>query len=167
VSKKKPNRQQGSLQRSPARPPTAQPLPGQLQAMLERTEFTLSQEITRQVPDPAEMAQYDSLVPGSAARFIAEWAADKANERDLALIQAEAIREEIRAAAKDRRTGLWMGFLLGGGGLTGLVLMGLQGASWVGMGAVVLAISSLVWSVRRSTTTPQEPPSEQTAEDQE
>jgi uncharacterized membrane protein len=164
VSRKK--RRQAALANRPSAP-HAPPLAPDLHAMLARTEFSFSQEVTRQVPEPAELAGYNDVVPGSAERFLREWETERAHQRALSLIQAEAIREEIRASAKDRRIGLWLGFLLGAGGLAGLVYMGIHGASWVGMAAVVLSLGSLVWAVRRSTAgIATEVPPEQVEEDE-
>jgi hypothetical protein len=54
----------------------------------------------------------------------------------------------------DRRLGLWLSFLLGGGGLAALVYMAVHGVSFAGMAPVLLALGAMIWAVRRSTTWP-------------
>lgn len=135
--------------------PANQPIPDQVRAMLQAEVYSE----TRPIPRPQEMAEYDALVPGAAGRFITAWEAETAHRRAVELIRLETVGDEIKAVALDRRLGLLLSFALGAGTLGSLVYMGVAGVSLIGMAPVLLAGGSLVWAVRRSTSTPLPPPS--------
>lgn len=123
----------------------------------------ITQEVyseSRPIPKPQEMADYNAIVPGAAERFISAWEDETAHRRAVELIRLETIRDEIKAAALDRRFGLVLGFALGGGTLASLVYMAVVGVSLAGMAPVLVAGGGFVWAVRRSTSTPAPPPAQ-------
>lgn len=134
--------------------------------MMAQTEVSVSRE-SRPIPKPADMAEYEAILPGTAERFITAWETETAHRRDLDRLQTETIALEIRAAAKDRRIGLWLSFLLGAGGLAALVYMAVHGVGFAGMAPVLIGFGALVWAVRRSTSLPniEPPPGESDEED--
>ncbi len=103
------------------------------------------------------MAEYNAIVPGAAERFITAWEDETAYRRELDRTRMQTVKEEIRAVAIDRRIGLFLSFALGAGCVGSLVYMAVAGVSLAGMAPVLVAAGSLVWAVRRSTSTP--PPS--------
>lgn len=110
------------------------------------------------MPSPQEMAEYNAIIPNGAERFMSSWEKEGEHRRSIEILKARVLREEVQAAATDRRLGLILGWLLGVFGLGGLVYMGLHGVGFGGMAAVVAAVASLVWAVRRSTNEPGGPP---------
>jgi uncharacterized membrane protein len=118
---------------------------------------------SRPMPSPQEMAEYNALIPDGAERFMKNWETEGEHRRSIDLLKARVLREEVKAAATDRRLGLVFGWIIGMSGLGGLIYMGLHNVSFGGMAAVVAAVASLVWAVRRSTETPAPPDSENSA----
>lgn len=96
------------------------------------------------LPHPQILAQYNSIVPGSAEAIIEDFKTNTASIRELRKIELEA------AVSRDKR-GQWMAFILGLLTLGVAVLSIFLDYPWVAGGSLFITIATIAANIAQKT----------------
>lgn len=138
------------------------------QAIISAEQHYMEQAVGL-IPPPRMLADYESLLPGAAERFMrmAEREQDHRHDMDRSVITSDIKHRDnfLQRSFRLQTTGLWLGFvviLVGFAGGIALIYLDKQG--W-GMATIIASlaslISALVWGKRSAPTPPPQEPQTQ------
>jgi uncharacterized membrane protein len=94
------------------------------------------------LPPPEELKGYEEVLPGAAERIVAAFEKESNHRREIERAQADTAGYAFRHELADRRTGLWLGFLVSIGGFVLAYALGKQSPA-AGAGVVIAQVTGL------------------------